>query len=85
MLNTHVLHDVQESIVHVWLLCELDFDLVQIGQGIFDVESGLAGKIRLLEMVSCDCWDLHSRRSLTIVDTMPAQTEEDYKELLGQE
>lgn len=38
---THILHDIQETVVHVRVLRELDLDLIQIGQSIFDVESCL--------------------------------------------
>lgn len=39
---THILHDVEKAIVDIWMICELDLDLVQIRECILDVEGGLA-------------------------------------------
>ena len=55
---THVFHDVEEAVVHVGLLCELDLDLVQVGQRIFDVERRLvvkSGQPRLPRQASGGC------------------------------
>jgi hypothetical protein len=35
-LAFEILHDVQEPIVYIWLVCELDLDLVEIAQGILN-------------------------------------------------
>lgn len=42
--NSHIFHDVQKTIVYVRMLRKLDLDLIQIGQGIFDVERRLFGR-----------------------------------------
>lgn len=42
--TTHVFHDVKEAVVYLGLIRELDLDLVQIGQGILDVERRLVGR-----------------------------------------
>lgn len=39
--GTYILHDVEEAIVDIGMLCKLDLDLVQVGEGILDVESRL--------------------------------------------
>jgi hypothetical protein len=40
-LATYVFHDIEETIVDIGMLCELDLDLVQVGERILDVEGRL--------------------------------------------
>ena len=51
--SAHILHDIQEAVIDVWLLCELDLDLVQVGQSVLDVERPLLC-LRLRDRVSAD-------------------------------
>lgn len=37
-LTFKVFHDIEKPVVDVWVIRELHFDLVEVGEGIFDVE-----------------------------------------------
>jgi hypothetical protein len=38
-LAFEVFHNIQESVIDVWLVMELDFDLVKVGEGILEREA----------------------------------------------
>ena len=39
LLALELLHDIQEMVIHVWLILELELDVVQIAQSIRDTQN----------------------------------------------
>ena len=47
-LALKLLHDVEEVVVDLWLVAELELDLVQVGEGVFNfktLEVGIVGAV----------------------------------------
>jgi hypothetical protein len=42
-LAFEVFHDIKKSIIHIWLICKLDLDLVKITQCVLHVVSEMLG------------------------------------------